>query len=223
MEIFPCREQETLRGEANLPSDANILGFWRWAFSDLCDDGIRGAFAEWIVGLLLGIPLGREGRISWADSDFVLPSGLRIEVKSASYWQSWRLWDKDGTRKAEPQEPKLNPGDVRFRRLKVRPTSSHGPTNDQPSFKSHVYIFCMQTEEDPGKWNVLDLSQWQFYVMERNELEKRNIGSSISLAFLREVRPPMTAAQFQAYAREHFRCAVGGIEPARPLDDASRT
>jgi hypothetical protein len=44
--------------EVRLTSDAQLtastlLDFWRWAFSDLCDDDIKGIFAEWMVITLL--------------------------------------------------------------------------------------------------------------------------------------------------------------------------
>ncbi len=37
-----------------------VRDFWRWAFSDLCDDDLKGWYAEWIVSILLGIRTERR-------------------------------------------------------------------------------------------------------------------------------------------------------------------
>ncbi|MEO6924167.1 MAG: hypothetical protein ABI142_10105, partial [Bryocella sp.] len=52
------------------PAIATIADFRQWAFSDLCDDDIKGWFAEWMVAKLLLIPITR--RISWANSDLIV-------------------------------------------------------------------------------------------------------------------------------------------------------
>lgn len=36
--------------------EQSVLDFWRWAYSDLNANVIRGAFAEFIVALGLGMP-----------------------------------------------------------------------------------------------------------------------------------------------------------------------
>jgi hypothetical protein len=48
--------------------------FYHWAFSGLCDDDIKGIFAERMVMKLLNCSSPR--RISWADNDINLPSGI---------------------------------------------------------------------------------------------------------------------------------------------------
>jgi len=66
-----------------LEGEATVLDFWQWAFSDLCDDDIKGWYAEWVVGNLLGIATVR--RISWANSDLIADGGVRVEVKSSAH------------------------------------------------------------------------------------------------------------------------------------------
>src|ERR1700689_4726483 len=80
--------------------DSSLSDFWSWAFGDLCDDDIKGIFAEWMVLKLLGIP--SERRISWANSDIITKDGVRIEVKATSHWQSWKLLDESGALRVPP-------------------------------------------------------------------------------------------------------------------------
>jgi hypothetical protein len=79
-----------------------LLDFWNWAYSDLCDDDIKGVFAEWLVYRLLGVQSGR--RISWANSDVVTDGNVTLEVKSSSFWQSWKLLNG----RAKPYETPLH-------------------------------------------------------------------------------------------------------------------
>ena len=44
----------TFSGGPQLDATPTLLDFWRWAFSDICDDDIKGILAEWMMGTLLG-------------------------------------------------------------------------------------------------------------------------------------------------------------------------
>jgi hypothetical protein len=168
----------------------SVLEFWRWAFADLCDDDIKGWFAEWLIGLLLGLPQTR--RISWGDSDHVTPEGVRIEVKASAYWQSWKLIEMDGAAKLVEAVPSnQNPG-VSFGSLR---------TKNSVVYKSDLYVFAFQRERDPQLWNALDLTQWEFYALTRDQLAK--VGTqSISLIKLRLLCPAMSASDFRVKGRE---------------------
>ena len=66
---------------------ADILDYWSWAYSDIVGNTNRGALAEFIVARAIGsepaVPNG------WAAYDLETPSGIRVEVKSSAYLQSW--------------------------------------------------------------------------------------------------------------------------------------
>lgn len=188
-------------GNSRVSKNATMLKFWRWAFLDLCDDDIKGIFAEWMVGTLFGLPLASARRVSWADSDIVLPNGKRIEVKSSAVWQSWKLVNQDGTRKPFPAPIVLNPNRVRFCGLQARTSADQWAADDLKQFKSDHYVFCMQSQTDPAIWDAWNLEQWEFYMMTRDELIELKVGGSISLAALRNVRPSMSSVQVQEYAR----------------------
>src|SRR5579864_2751938 len=68
--------------------DLNLLGFWQWSVSDLVSNATRGRLAEYIVARALGLP-DHGVRDEWAAYDLITAEGIRIEVKSASYLQSW--------------------------------------------------------------------------------------------------------------------------------------
>ena len=108
--IYPKRKTggEVFRlGKVKLP--LNLLSFWKWNCSDLVSNATRGILAEYIVGRALG--LAKNGvRDEWAAYDLCTPEGIKIEVKSAAYLQSWhqnrlsnitfatpktRAWDPD--------------------------------------------------------------------------------------------------------------------------------
>jgi hypothetical protein len=188
-------------GQAHKVPNSTLIDFWQWAFSDLCDDDIKGIFAEWMVRTLLGLPSISTRRVSWADSDIILANGTRIEVKSTALWQSWKLVNEDGTQKPCPAPASLNPSHVRFGGLQARTAVSPAKPGDAIQFKSSVYIFCFQSETDPAAWDAWNLDQWEFYMMSQQELVDLKIGDSVSLATLRKARPAMSAEQFQSYAK----------------------
>jgi hypothetical protein len=187
-----------LAGDAALPVECSLLDFWQWAFSDQCDDDLKGVFAEWMVANLLQLPLKQTRRVSWADSDIILPNKLRIEVKASACWQSWKLVNEDGSRKPIPQPAVLASQRVRFGGLRAKGAVTPGPPGET-RFKSDVYVFCMHTQTDATAWDAWNLAHWEFYVMTRAELESHGIGKGITLAALRRIRGPMSARQFQRY------------------------
>jgi hypothetical protein len=138
-----------------------IGDFWRWAFANLCDDGLKGVFAEWMVGKLLGLDLGHGARRPGDNTD--LPyRGRHIEVKSTSYWQSYKLW-KSGVHTKPTEKP-------RFAGLWSHWTEGADNSARAPGFKSDVYVFCFQKQKDEPNWDALNLSNWDFYVRSQSQL-----------------------------------------------------
>jgi hypothetical protein len=80
---------------------------------------------------------------------------------------------------------------------------------------SDIYIFCMQTELNLQKWNALDLSQWQFYLLTREEVQAHTNGlipaKSISLRALREHHKPLSAAELQQQGRGLIQRVAGAV------------
>ena len=135
----------------NLPSDSlsgttlpvensTLLDFWKWAFCDLCDDDIKGIFAEWIVVKLLRHEHPR--RISWANSDLITKAGVRIEVKSTAFWQSYKLLDEYGMPRSV-MIPARDEKKLSFAGLRAGDASAEHPELEN-GFKSHLYVFALQ-------------------------------------------------------------------------------
>ncbi len=64
-----------------------------------------------------------------------------------------------------------------------------------PALKSQLYVFAFQHEKDITRWNAMDLSQWEFYVLRAEELAQLG-GRSVSMKKLRTKYGPLTAAEF---------------------------
>ena len=154
------------------PLRSTILGFWRWSESDLADNATRGVLAEYLVALALGCET--EPRRSWDTFDLVSPEGVKVEIKSASPWQSWY------------QE---RPSALSFR---IPPT--HGWSEDTgkfaPDARRHAdaYVFAILASTRKADLNPLDLGQWTFHVLPTRVLDERiPAQKSIALSRLREL------------------------------------
>ena len=69
--------------------DFNLLSFWQWSSSDVVSNATRGILAEYIVGKALGSIKNEDVRDEWGAYDLKTQAGVRVEVKSAAYIQSW--------------------------------------------------------------------------------------------------------------------------------------
>jgi hypothetical protein len=194
-------------------NNSSLLDFWGWAFSDLCDDDLKGIFAEWLVLRLLNIPSSR--RISWANSDIITPAGVRIEVKSTSYWQSWKLLDEAGIERSIPLRSILPESKVRFAGLKARNAVGIPDSAEPLTFKSHVYVFALQKEREAELWNAMDLSQWEFYALPASTI--LDLGwRSVSLSTLR-------AEQKKLSGHERLTAETFPEIAGRLIEDAARS
>lgn len=75
-------------GDEPFHSTGNLNGFelrdfWRWAFSDLTCNALRGVLAEYLVARALGAHLG--ARTEWDACDVCAPDGTRICQRSFDY------------------------------------------------------------------------------------------------------------------------------------------
>jgi len=153
----PISEREFLKGELADEIKQPILGFWKWAFSDLRQSIIRSAFAEWLVAQILDLP-SRGLRDTWGVWDLVTGSHIKIEVKSASKLQYW-TWKKG------------KPSVIQFQGLKSRLYDEENKVfHKEKTYNSDLYIFCVQIEENYDNWNALNLDQWRFSVLIQRQL-----------------------------------------------------
>lgn len=155
-------------------SGLTLKDFWKWSTSDLVSNATRGILAEYLVALALGLNQGV--RNEWDAYDLKTEKGMKIEVKSAAYVQSW-------------YQRRLST--ISFG---VRPTLAWDrETNLQAKEKKRqadIYVFCLLHHKDNDTINPMNLSQWIFYVVSRKKLEQEYPkAKSIGLSSLKKLDP----------------------------------
>lgn len=179
IEGFPPLQLKRKTGDEHFSSKAQpleltLLDFWQWFASDLANNVLRGVLAEYIVAKGLGIET--DVRRSWEPYDLTTPSGIKIEVKSAAYLQSWYHKKYSTISFGIKQTKAYDPDTNRFA--------------DEIKRQADVYVFCLLKHKDKAKLNPLDLDQWEFYLLEATVLnEKYSNRDSIGLANLQKLNP----------------------------------
>jgi hypothetical protein len=139
------------------PLDFKLLEFWQWMGSDLIGNTFRGAVAEYLVARALGIAAGT--RDEWGAFDLRTRDGLKIEVKSCAYLQSW--WQR-------------GPSTVLFG---VRPTRAWDPETGtfapEVRRQADVYVFALLKHREKATLDPLDVEQWEFFVLSTAILDAR--------------------------------------------------
>ena len=150
-----------------------LIYFWRWGFSDVISNIERGKFAEFIVATVLNIDLSiiNDG---WNAYDLTSPEGIKVEVKSASYLQSWT--QKDFSK-------------ISFSIRAARYwNSSTNEISEMSSRASDVYVFCLLKHKEQATLNPMNLEQWEFYVLPTIEINNyKRSNSSITLNSLEKL------------------------------------
>jgi len=152
----------------------SVGSFWQWAYSDLQQNNIRGILAEFIVAKALNIPL--SVRDTWDDYDLITPDGIKIEIKSGAYLQSW-------------EQNELSK--IVFTGLCGQALDAeNGRRGGEAQFRADIYIFAVQTAKKHDEFNQLDLAQWEFYMLPQKLLLNRGT-KSMSLSALRKLVKPV--------------------------------
>ena len=179
-----------------------VLDFWRWSFSDLLDNVLRGSFCEFVVGAALGVDLS-AGRTNWAPWDITFPYSwedaagrhdfIRVEVKNSSYLQSW------------------NDGKLSKISFGIAPKEVADPAQGiigEKKRQSDVYVFCHYKAKDKATADPLVLDDWDFDIVSTKVLDDRCAGQkSIGLASLQNLRHIRT--DFPGIRDAVIRCVLG--------------
>jgi len=161
----------------------DLLDFWKWNSSDLLSNATRGRFAEFIVATATGIDLSVP-RDEWAAYDLITPEGIKIEVKSSAYIQSW----------FQEKLSKIS--------FSIKPSCYwDSQTNKQSKTKSRyvdVYIMCLLATQDQEAIDPMDLDQWRFYVLSVDEINAyKRSQTSITLRSLEKLTESVLYNQIQ--------------------------
>lgn len=161
----PVQVLDPAAGFKGDPTGATVLDFWQWSGSNLLDNLQRGVLAEFLVGRALGVV--SELRAEWASHDLCY-RGLKIDVKSAAYAQSWpQKWASaigyGIARRSGSWDPKTNVWE------ELAP----------PQRTADIYVFALLRRPDEKdrrnprehKPDPLDLDHWEFSVLDRATLD----------------------------------------------------
>jgi len=161
-------EEKFYFNDKKLPID--VLSFWQWSSSELLGNALRGVLAEFIVASTIDVL--DNPREEWDAYDLQTKNGLKIEIKSSAYLQSW-------------EQKKLS--NISFG---IQPTGDSQSNSTIKTRKSDIYIFCVLAHTDKESVNPLDLSQWDFYLLDTNILNmKVPTQKTISLSSLLSLKP----------------------------------
>ena len=176
-----------------------VRDFWRFALGDLRMNNARGYLAEFLVGQALGVE--NLTRTEWDLFDLVL-GDITIEVKSSARLQSW-------------EQRKVS--DLKFTGLQGTRYHPRAPGNQlDPLGKrlnAMVYVFCAHTITEHDKYDQLDLSQWEFYVLPRDIIAATG-SNSLTIGRVRELTHGPTA-----WSQLRTAIETAAVEQKRDDDD----
>ncbi|MBW9234176.1 hypothetical protein JQK62_18275 [Leptospira santarosai] len=158
-------------------TDIRLLDFWKWNQSDILNNSLRGILAEFIVSKAVNAI--NETRVEWDAYDLLTADGIKIEVKSAAYLQSW-------------QQSKNS-----IIQYNIRPTLSWEASTNTYATEikrtADVYVFCLLNQQDRQLVNPLDLDQWEFFVIATEQINReKGSQKTIGLNGILKMKPIMT-------------------------------
>lgn len=133
---------------------ATLGDFWSWAYGNLLENTVRPAFAEFMVGALLGVD--SSSRVVW-DSVDLRWRGVNVEVKSAAYVQAW-------TQK--------RPSTIQFDIARKYPWDAETNIYGAEQVRSaDCYVFCLYPERDEARADPIDVPAWRFWVVPTAQID----------------------------------------------------
>lgn len=152
----------------------NLLQFWQWSNSDLLSNALRGVLAEYLVATAIGCE--QSPRREWDAYDLLTAEGIKVEVKSAAYLQSWSQKEYSSIQFSIKPSQGWNALD-----------NTYSP---QSKRQADVYVFCVLKHKEKTTVDPLNLSQWNFYILPTRTLND-SLGpqSTLSLSSLKKLNP----------------------------------
>jgi hypothetical protein len=193
--VARCTGQERLRADGK-PLSFTLLDFWQWTTSDLVSNVTRGRLAEFIVATALGVDVSGV-RNEWDTFDLTDPCGLKIEVKSAAYVQSWG---------------QARPSAITWRTPRTLAFDvSTGGYGTESRRHADVYVFALLDHRDKSTVDPLNVDQWCFFVVPTRVLDARTRSQhSITVASVKTVASPVSYSVLAAAVS-----AAGSAQRAR--------
>ena len=155
----------------------SLLDFWRWSVSDILSNATHGRLAEFIVATATNINT-TKCRDEWSAFDLETPEGIKLEIKSAAYLQSW----------FQQRLSKISFG----KRAALYWDSLTNKQSETAKRHADVYVFCLPHHENKQSVDPLNLNQWEFYVLATKQLNDYTRSQhSITLKSLQALTKPI--------------------------------
>ena len=156
---YPALKTEKKNGNEcfiNIEPTVCLSDFWSWAYSDLVGNTERGKLAEFIISIAMNCADGISE--TWGAYDILSPEGIKIEVKTSAYIQSWH---------------QIKLSDIKFG---IQKTTAWNPNTNtyttESTRQADIYVFCVQNCKIQEDLNPLDVAQWDFYPVTTETLNK---------------------------------------------------
>ena len=161
----PCKKFT----DGGRPLRYTALDYWRFQFSYFWD--MQKEIAEFLVAKALDLELPHN-KNGWTPFD-IRYKGKRIEIKSSSYFHSWRGDNKVSKRRV-------------FSIAKT--IGQHSEKKPKPERQNDVYVFCLNTGYTFADSDPFELSHWEFYVVPTGVINcKFDDKDKISLKHIRKI------------------------------------
>ena len=174
---------------ANANIKEQLIDYWAWAHSDICSNSERGKFAEYLVSLAMGCADGTTHE--WGAYDIDSPEGIKIEVKSSAYLQTWAHKELSNItfsiRQSHAWNPETNLQETELKR------------------QADIYVFCVENCQDQSLVNPFDLAQWDFYPVATNKLNEAFGSQKMVTLRMLEKKPGATICKFSELRNEILR------------------
>lgn len=146
--------------------------FWKWAYSDFMSNALRGVLAEYIVARASNCT--HRSRKEWDAYDLETESGLKIEVKSAAYLQTW-----------EQKRHSIIRFDIASKKAWYFQTNQSAK---EALRSADLYVFCIFATKDKKFADPLNPNQWFFLMCPTSTLSKHfGTQRSVSLSALEAI------------------------------------
>lgn len=165
-------------------TEFSLLDFWRWSVSDLVSNATRGILAEFIVGTAIGIDMNVL-RDEWDAYDLITKEGIKIEVKSSAFIQTWK-------------QNKLS--NISFSIKKAKSWDLENNTRIiEPKRHADIYVFCHLKHKEQETIDPMKMEQWDFYVLPTSRLNNYDRSqSSITLNSLQNLTEPCSYSEIKS-------------------------
>lgn len=150
------RSGEESLTQGGQPIGKTLLDFWRWSGSDLTNNKTRAVFAEYLVACALGVT--GIPRKEWSNYDLLTRTGIKVEVRSAAYIQSWS--QKRLSTIGFGISPRYSWDD------------SLGRKTEEKKRHADVYVFALLDHTNQKTLDPLKLDQWVFHVLSTKDLHE---------------------------------------------------